>query len=221
MYLKVVIPTIEADLGSERNYGGQITGTYYDGDTQTGDIVQAGFVISNSEVGAGMFSVEQMIFRVRCRNGLIAGERLARRHLGSRIEGTDGSVWSDRTQRLDDRTILSAAQDMVRAAVDETRFQALAAQMQETIDTPPMASPLRGVEVLAKKHNLTDEERDLALTHLIRDEHTNGLGLFGLLNAVTRSAADVEEYERATELEKLGGTLLDMPAQEWEAFVAA
>lgn len=203
MYLKVVVPTIQYELQS-RNVG---------------DIVQAGFVISNSEVGAGMFSVDQMLFRLICKNGMIGGERFARRHLGSRIdtEGTDEGVWSERTQRLDDRTIMSAAADMVRAAVDETRFLALAAQMDKAVKTAPMVQPLKTVEVLAKKHGLTEDESTSVFTHLVRDAEGNGLGLFGLLNAVTRSAQDVESYERATELEALGGTLLDTTPIEWES----
>lgn len=206
MYLKVVIPSISYELGSR----------------QVGDIVQAGFVISNSEVGAGMFSVDQMLFRLICKNGMIGGERFARRHLGSRIqsEGTDASVWSETTQSLDDQTILSAAQDMVRAAVDETRFIALATQMDEAIKTPAIVSPRRTVERLAKKHSLTEVEMDGVFTHLLVGEGGNGLGLFGLLNAVTRTAQDVDSYERATELEALGGSLLDSTESEWAALAA-
>lgn len=32
---------------------------------------------------------------------------------------------------------------------------------------------------------------------------------FGLVNAVTRSSQDVEDYNRATELERIGGTILE------------
>ena len=200
MYLKVVVPTIQAEV-------------------QVGDIVQAGFIISNSEVGAGMFSVEQFIYTLRCKNGMTAGERLARRHLGSRIpEGSDLSVWSEQTKKLDDATIMSAAQDMIRAAVDETRFQAIVGQLREAVTTPPMVAPTRTVERLAKKHSLSDDEAASVLGAVQMDQGANGLGLYGLLNGVTRTANHVESYERASELEKLGGTLLEMPRVEWEAY---
>lgn len=199
MYLKVVVPTIQAELRSANR----------------GDIVQAGFVISNSEVGAGKASVDQMIYRLLCKNGMIAGERFSRRHLGARIEDEDSDVFSDRTKRLDDRTVISAMQDMVRAACDVTRFQAVVAQMDEAIDTRPIESPRHAVEVLAKKHDLSENESDLVLGNLLRDVNQNGLGLFGLLNAVTAASQNVDEYERATELEALGGTLLDMDTDQW------
>lgn len=37
----------------------------------------------------------------------------------------------------------------------------------------------------------------------------NDYSHFGLVNAVTRSSQDVADYNRATELERIGGTLLD------------
>lgn len=39
-----------------------------------GDVVQAGLVISNSEVGAGAVCVEPLVYRLVCLNGLIAAE---------------------------------------------------------------------------------------------------------------------------------------------------
>jgi hypothetical protein len=45
--------------------------------------VQAGVVISNSEVGQGTLSVQPLIYRLICRNGLIAADRAMRKtHVG-------------------------------------------------------------------------------------------------------------------------------------------
>ena len=38
---------------------------------------------------------------------------------------------------------------------------------------------------------------------------SNDYTAFGLVNAVTRCSQDIPDYNRATELERLGGTLLD------------
>lgn len=40
---------------------------------------------------------------------------------------------------------------------------------------------------------------------------SNDNSAFGLINAVTRASQDMEDYNRATELERLGGELLDIP----------
>jgi hypothetical protein len=56
LYLKVVTPRVQIEI-------------------QPGDIVQAGVVISNSEVGQGTLSVQPLVYRLICRNGLIAADR--------------------------------------------------------------------------------------------------------------------------------------------------
>ena len=52
-----------------------------------GDVVQAGVVVSNSEVGCGMLSVQPLAFRLVCSNGLIASDRMLRKtHVGRSLE---------------------------------------------------------------------------------------------------------------------------------------
>src|SRR5450631_1830960 len=55
------------------------------------DMLYAGVVISNSEIGAGSLSIESMVWRLICTNGLIAGTGLRRAHLGRALSsGNDG-----------------------------------------------------------------------------------------------------------------------------------
>ena len=43
-----------------------------------------------------------------------------------------------------------------------------------------------------------------------------------MLNAVTNLANDTDSYDRASELELLGGRILDLPANQWhEVAIAA
>ncbi|MEO1134289.1 MAG: hypothetical protein AAFX40_16490 [Cyanobacteria bacterium J06639_1] len=42
-----------------------------------------------------------------------------------------------------------------------------------------------------------------------------------MLNAITRTSQDVEDYDRATELERIGCDLLTMPAQKWKVLATA
>lgn len=194
MYVKVTVPGVQAEI-------------------RTGDIVQAGFVIRNSETGHGSFSVEQMLYRLVCLNGMTVGEKMSRRHVGARIGSED--VFSDRTRRLDDRVVVSAARDLIEAAVDETRFQALVARLRETTTTSPSRNPVQTVETLAQQHALSESEQGLVLSMFVTDANANGLGLYGVVNAVTRASQEVEDYERASELERLGGVLLDTSTSEW------
>jgi len=71
-----------------------------------GDVVQAGVVISNSEVGQGTLSVQPLLFRLVCRNGLIAADSTLRKTHVGRAVGTDDEglqVYQDDTLRADDK----------------------------------------------------------------------------------------------------------------------
>jgi hypothetical protein len=80
---------------------------------------------------------------------------------------------------------------------------------------------MKAVEVLAKKHDLTEGESKLVIKHFLRDAEENGEGLYGMLNAITRAAQDVPSYDRATELETLGGKMLDYVPAEWDKVATA
>ena len=54
-------------------------------EVRVGDVVQAGFVVSNSEVGLRSLRVEPLVFRLVCKNGLICKDLSQRKyHVGRR-----------------------------------------------------------------------------------------------------------------------------------------
>ena len=78
--------------------------------------------------------------------------------------------------------------------------------------------PVKTVEVLAQRYTLNDVERSGVLRHLITEGELSG---YGLVNAVTHYSQEVEDYDRATEFEALGGRLIDLPAHEWKGLAEA
>ena len=87
MYLKVITPRVNFEVAP-------------------GDIVQAGIVITNSEVGCGTLSVQPLVFRLVCRNGLIASDHALRKtHVGRALgaETESVNVYRDDTLAADDR----------------------------------------------------------------------------------------------------------------------
>ena len=44
---------------------------------------------------------------------------------------------------------------------------------------------------------------------------------YGLVNAVTHYSQQVEDYDRATEFEALGGKLIELSAPEWKGLAEA
>ena len=174
-----------------------------------GDVVQAGFVISNSEIGLGALKVEPLLYRLVCKNGLISKELAHKKyHAGRQVEDTDNAyeLYSDETLAADDKAYFLKVQDIVSAAVDEARFNLTVDKMRASMDIHTGDDPFRTVEVLGDKYVLNKAERASILRHFIMG---NDFSAFGLVNAVTHSSQEVGDYDRATELERMGGTLLE------------
>lgn len=191
------------------------------GEVKVGDIVQAGVVISNSEVGEGSLSVQGLIFRLVCLNGLISDVGMRRYHVGGRQSADDEAAYElfkDETLQADDRAFFLKVRDVVAATVSQARFEQTLAQLRMAAGTEPIANPSKGVVELGRRFNLGEAEQQSILHHLAVG---GDLTKYGALNAVTRASQDVESYDRATELEAVGGAVLAMPAAEWRELVAA
>lgn len=186
MYLTVILPMFQAEI-------------------RVGDPVKLGIRISNSEVGAGACSVETILYRLVCLNGMTTSHSLRRNHVGRRVEADeDLSIYRDETLRLDDQAFFAKVADSVRACADEARFRQIVSEMQELAGIAVEADPPKAIETLAKRADLTEGESSAVLRHLIEG---GDLTAWGYVNAVTRAAQDVESYDRSMELEKIGGRL--------------
>ena len=192
MYIKIINKKLKAEVA-------------------VGDVVQAGLVISNSEVGLGSLKVEPLIFRLVCKNGLIVKDYAQKRyHVGKQIDNDDSAyeIFSDETLAQDDRAFFMKVQDTVRVAIDEVKFNLSVEKLRATMNESTGPDPVKTVEVLADRYVLNQSERGSILRHFIIGSDNSK---YGLINAVTRASQDVEDYSRATELERLGGELLSQP----------
>jgi len=202
MYLKVVVPPLAYTMSP-------------------GDVVQAGIVITNSEVGHGTLSVQPLLYRVVCSNGLIVPDRALRKtHIGRALGGddVDVKVYQDDTLRADDKAFFMKVRDVVQATVSETAFLEAARKMQGTMGIRLTGYPVRSVEVLANRFAMQDGERAGVLRHLIEGGDLSG---YGLVNAVTHYSQEVANYDRATEFEEIGGRLIELTPREWAELAEA
>lgn len=199
LYLKAVYPRVEAEV-------------------KKGDVVQAGIVISNSEVGSGSYNIQQMVFRLVCLNGLITGSAMRKTHLGRRAEEDGEMDWSDETRQADDRALFLKTRDTVKSALNGLSFTKTVEQLRIASQDKMEASPVKAVEVLANTIGLAEREKDSVLRYLIEG---GDLSRYGMSNAVTRMAQDVESYDRSTDLEALGHRIITLPATEWRPIAQA
>jgi hypothetical protein len=192
------------------------------GAVKVGDVIQAGVVVSNSEVGHGSLRVEELDYRLVCLNGMIRDTAVRKAHLGRGARGHDAiedarEFFKDETRRADDRAFFLKVRDAVTGMFDANRFNARLDQYREAGKRTIDADPVEVVEVTSKRLGLTEDERTSVLQHLIRG---GDLSAWGLANAVTRASQDVDSYDRCTELEALGGDIIELSTSEWKSIAA-
>jgi len=185
-------------------------------DVRKGDPVQAGIVISNSEVGLGSFSVEPMIYILSCLNGMIApAYGMKKYHIGRKIgaEETARQLFTDETLKADDKAFWLKARDIVQGAFSQDIFNQLVNEMREAGQKEITGNPVKAVEQLANHFQLSNSETDGIMTHLIKN---GDLTQLGLSHAVTRASQDLDSYDRATELERLGHDVITLRPDVWK-----
>ena len=181
-----------------------------------GDIVQAGVMISNSEVGLGSVSVQPLVYRLACTNGMVVNDMGERKnHIGRAAKAVDDSfhIYSDETLEAEDKAFLLKLRDVTLAAIEESRFAQVVGRLKEAAGIPITGKVTEIVELTAKTYGFNSDEQDHILQHLIAG---GDLSQYGLSNAITRASQDVESYDRATALEGIGWQVAAMPAALWK-----
>jgi hypothetical protein len=202
LYMKLVNPRVQADV-------------------RVGDTVQAGVIVSNSEIGLGSFSVTPLIFRLVCRNGMIRQDFAKRKyHTGARLGG-DGDTheyFRDDTLRARNEATVLEMRDLIRGALSEAVFGKILDSLREAAGIRIVGDPVKAVEQLQTRFNLTNDEKGSVLRALVEG---GDLSMWGLANAVTSVAADAGTYDRSTELEAIGGQVLALPSVTARELAAA
>ena len=141
---------------------------------------------------------------------------LRKTHVGRSLdaEPPSGIVFKDDTLQADNRAFFLRVRDVVEMAVSESTLRLVGEKLRGTREIQLAGDPVQAVEVLGQRHGLTETERAGVLRSLIEGGELSG---FGLVNAVTHFSQQVADYDRATELEALGGRLVECPASDWKS----
>lgn len=181
-----------------------------------GDYVQAGVVISNSEVGLGSVNVQPLVYRLVCTNGMIVNDMGERKnHVGRAAKAVEDSfhIYSDETMEAEDKAFLLKLRDVTMAAIEEGRFAQVVGKLKESAGIPITGKVTEVVELTGKTYGFNTDEQDSILQYLIAG---GDLSQYGLSNAITRASQDVESYDRATALEGIGWQVAAMPVTQWK-----
>ena len=180
-----------------------------------GDRVQAGVLISNSEVGLGAVSVQPLVYTLACTNGMVVsslGER--KTHVGRAAKAMEDSffLYSDETKEAEDKAFMLKLRDTTLAAIEEARFAQIVGKLEESNNARITGRVQDVIELTGKAFDLNQPEQDSILNYLIQG---GNLSLYGLSNAITRASQDVESYDRATALEGIGWQVATMEPAQW------
>ena len=153
---------------------------------QPGDVVKQGLHIANSEVGMRSVTIMGMVYRLKCKNGLVSREKRG----GFRHIGNPERIRSNVQQVIED-----VKNDSERLL--EKFKRSLVKEIEKPIDV---------IEQLAQNHDLTQDEYKAILDSFMAEPSKN---LFGVVNAVSNSAQRCSDMDRRYEVESLASNVLD------------
>ena len=229
--LEAVLPTlhernvkvISSELTARRLYVKALN-ERLTGEVKVGQTVMAGIAISNSEIGVGAVEVRGLVYTLSCTNGAIMEDvSMRRHHVGKRHGGNGGDevqhLLSDETRKADDHAFYLRVRDVTRAALDEAVFRQQLNKLRAAAGNAIPAENIPAVvEVTAKRFNLNETEGAGILARLLQGGEFNQ---WGLSSAITRHSQDIEDYDRATDLERIGGSVIELAGGAWSNFVSA
>jgi hypothetical protein len=198
----------------------KVTSPKLTGEIKKGDPVQLGVAIGNSEIGLGSYFIDPFMKFLVCTNGMIGmkslGEGIRMRHLGAKQAA--GIVYAEDTVNLMQGAFALQVRDTIAQFFSTENFNYTLDRMRGMTERQIEGDPVKAVEVLSKTFGITQDEQSGIMRHLI----TGGdLSQYGVMNAVTRTAQDLESYDRATEFEQIGGKIVELNPRQWKVIAEA
>ncbi len=169
----------------------------------TEPVVFAGFVIRNSEVGQGGFSIRPEI-RVRvCKNGLTLAAAFDRTHLGARQE--QGVInWSQDTIDKELSLIAARTRDTVAGFLNTDWLERQVAELTAKAGVPVTDAKAVITEVVAQSSSLPKSAVDDLLGFFWRGGQETAGGVMQAATAFAQTVGDADDaYEIQAEAEKI------------------
>ena len=186
MYIKAVLPYTHEEI-------------------HNGDTVIPGVIIQNSEVGAGAFKVLPFMLREVCTNGMIGESVISKIHLGKKQD--QGLIqYSHETQMAENQTLWLQVRDVIRSTFDPVTFRKWVSQVRKGTEVE-IHNPINAVNNVIETFGINENLREDLLNHFSRE---GDMTQWGLANAVTRTARNMENPDKMIEMEIIGGNVAVM-----------
>jgi len=174
----------------------------------TEPVLFAGFVVSNSEVGDGAWSITPRIVAQICGNGLqIVADVTRAVHLGAKHD--PGIIrYSADTLDKELALITARARDAVATFLSKDYLQAKVREIERQAGAP-VTKPEETVRTVAKAARFSDETADAILAHFVRGGQ---LTAGGVMQAVTSVAQTLDDADTAHDLEAQALKVMELAA---------
>jgi len=189
MYIRFIAPDVEINapelLKNYKNPKG--------GGSGVGDGIITGFVITNSELGQGSFSISPRAVVLKCSNGLVfKDDAFGKIHLGAKMDGYSQIDWSEETKRKNYELIQAQVKDAVKQF---TREDYLAKKISElnTYAEVELKHPIETVKNVSRLLNVTEEKEKNILDFFMRGGDFTPMGVSQALTFYAHETTDADE----------------------------
>lgn len=161
-------------------------------------VVNAGFRLTNSEVGGGAFQITPEITVQVCTNGMLMTRDATREiHLGGELQ--EGVQWSDETRRKNIDLVSSKTADIVAHYLSADYLRSAVEDLERDAGVE-LAKPEDTIKAVARDRSIlfSDAEAEGILGMFVRGgQMTSG----GVLQAITAFSQTVPDADRAHDIE--------------------
>jgi len=186
-----------------------------------GDAMALGIRISNSEVGHGSISINQLVWTLACLNGMQTENLFRKAHLGAKAQDQEfASLLKQDTIDASNRALSLQMRDIVEGFASRDSFEQVIDKMRNAHENVVEATPQDAVEKLGTVLKLTKSETSSVLDGLLDTLQQSGytgkpVSQATMVNAVTAVQHKVDA-DNVGDWQRLGAKVLNMPQREWE-----
>ncbi len=197
MYLSVTAPEVEVQATEMlKSYSKAL---------KAGSGVVSGFILTNSEVGAGAFNIKPRAVILACTNGLImAQDSIKKVHMGARLDQIGMMANSD-VKRANLNLIKEQVKHAVNTFLSKDYLQKVVNFYTEN-GAPEIQAPVNNIiQVIGKEYNITEARRESILNYFIKGGDMRRIGIY---NAMTEELQDLKSPDLQYETEGIAHSVL-------------
>jgi hypothetical protein len=190
------------------------------GEVKVGSVVQAGILISNSEVGCGSVNLSSLIWELAYANGLIREKMIRKYHVGRRglnSEMFDGEEYehllSNKALQARDNSFWMQVHDVAKHLLtDVALFENQMATFRGAAENKATRPIPEVIEVSQKRFKWSENDAKNILDVFSRN---GDFTQWGLSSAVTNYAQRSKNYDTRIDWERSANDIIDLTDSQW------